>query len=46
VNDRDRHPIAMSEGTQINQIGAPASRDVEITLAAPNGGYSRFGGDE
>src|ERR1039457_6383029 len=32
-------PIAMQDGTQINQIGAPAWWHVEIALAAQTGGY-------
>jgi hypothetical protein len=33
-------PIAMRDGTQINQIGAPAWRHVEIALAAQIGSAS------
>jgi hypothetical protein len=31
-------PIAVQDGTQINQIGAPAWRHVEIAFAAQTGG--------
>jgi hypothetical protein len=34
--------MAMPEGTQISQIGAPAQRDVEIALAAHKADLARY----